>query len=301
MSGPVVALLTEGRFLPPPPPDDWYRLQVQAEDALLADAFQALGAEVRRVDWRHGATAITGADLAIIRATWDYTEAPAAFDAALLAIDGATALLNPLPLVRWNLDKHYLLDLQRSGVAIVPTRVIERGSGETLEGLVAEARGAAICVKPAVSAGARHTWRLTGAVPAEAAATFDALLPTEDWLVQPFQHRVLDEGELSLIVIGGRCTHAVQKRPAPGDFRVQDDFGGTVAPHTPSPGEIAFAEAAVRACPTPPTYARVDAVRAPDGALLLMELELVEPELFLRFNAGAPHALAAAALRAIRR
>jgi glutathione synthase/RimK-type ligase-like ATP-grasp enzyme len=111
-------------------------------------------------------------------------------------------------------------------------------------------------------------------------------------LIQPFQRDVLEGGELSLIVIGGRCTHAVRKRARPGDFRVQDDHGGTVHPHPATPEEIAFAESAVACCPSPPAYARVDAVRDAAGQLRVMELELIEPELFFRFHEPAARALA---------
>jgi glutathione synthase/RimK-type ligase-like ATP-grasp enzyme len=298
MARPAVALLTEGRFLPEPPADDWYRHQVRAEDALLARALTERGANVIRVDWRVDWRTTPTPDLAIIRATWDYTEAPAAFDAALQALDTRTTLLNPLGLVRWNLDKRYLLDLEAAGVPIVPTTVIPRGAPVTLTDLAAVHRGTGVCVKPTVSAGARHTWRLDGPPPPETEALFLSLLPHEDWLLQPFQHHVLTEGELSFVVIGGRCTHAVRKCPAPGDFRVQDDFGGTVSPHLPSPAEVDFAETAVRACPQAPVYARVDAVRGESGELHVMELELVEPELFLRFSPDAAPALADAALRA---
>lgn len=111
-------------------------------------------------------------------------------------------------------------------------------------------------------------------------------------LVQPFQRDVLDDDELSLVVIGGRCTHAVRKRARPGDFRVQDDHGGTVDAHQPTPHEIAFAESAVACCPSPAAYARVDAVRDAAGMLRVMELELIEPELFLRFHEPGARVLA---------
>ena len=112
-------------------------------------------------------------------------------------------------------------------------------------------------------------------------------------LLQPFMHSVAQQGEISLCVIGGQVTHAVRKTPKPGDFRVQDDHGGSVHPYWAEPEEIRFAEKAVAACAVPPQYARVDMVRDPAGRLRLMELELIEPELFLRFNPLAARLLAA--------
>ena len=149
-------------------------------------------------------------------------------------------------------------------------------------------------LKPAVSGAARHTYRLNAANLDAHEAVLLELLREEAMMLQPFRSSLLTQGELSLIVVGGRCTHAVRKIAKAGDFRVQDDHGGTVHPHTPAADEIAFAESAVAACPQAPLYARVDAVRDAAGALSLMELELVEPELFFRFHPPAADALAAA-------
>ena len=192
------------------------------------------------------------------------------------------------------MDKHYLRDLAAHGVNVPVTQFIERGEATTLIEAIAANGWTEAILKPVVSGAARHTYRLN-------AANLDAhepllleLLREEAMMVQPFLGRVMTQGELSLMVIGGRCTHAVRKIAKPGDFRVQDDHGGTVQPHTPSADEIAFAEHAVAACPQAPLYARVDAVRDESWALSLMELELVEPELFFRFHSPAADALAAA-------
>ena len=149
-------------------------------------------------------------------------------------------------------------------------------------------------MKPAVSGAARHTYRLNAANLDAHEAVLRGLLRDEAMMLQPFLGSVLTQGEFSLIVIGGRCTHAVRKIAKAGDFRVQDDHGGTVHPHTPTADEIVFAESAVAACAQAPLYARVDAVRDDAGALSLMELELVEPELFFRFSPPAADALAGA-------
>jgi glutathione synthase/RimK-type ligase-like ATP-grasp enzyme len=121
-----------------------------------------------------------------------------------------------------------------------------------------------------------------------------ALIDAEDVLLQPFLPSILTDGEVSLIVIDGTVTHAVRKVAAAGEFRVQDDHGGRVLAHTPAPDEIAVAEQAIAACRPHPVYARVDLVRMPDGVPAIMELELVEPELFFRFAPHAASRLAAA-------
>ncbi len=192
----------------------------------------------------------------------------------------------------WNLDKHYLADLAAAGVNVVPTHYLGRGCGDSLQSVVAQHRWDEAVFKPVVSGAARATFRFDAGGCAAMEERFARCVATEAMMVQPFQRDVLESGELSLVVIGGRCTHAVRKRARPGDFRVQDDHGGTVHPHTATPEEIRFAESAVACCPTVPAYARVDAVRDAAGRLCVMELELVEPELFFRFHTPAAHALA---------
>jgi glutathione synthase/RimK-type ligase-like ATP-grasp enzyme len=196
--------------------------------------------------------------------------------------------------VRWNVDKHYLRDLAERGLNVPVTRFIERGETTSLREAFAACHWNEVILKPAVSGAARHTYRLNAANLDAHKTVLQELLREESMIIQPFLTSVLTQGELSLIVIGGRCTHAVRKIAKPGDFRVQDDHGGTVHPHTPTADEIAFAESAVAACPQSPLYARVDAVRDASGELSLMELELVEPELFFRFHPPAADALAAA-------
>jgi glutathione synthase/RimK-type ligase-like ATP-grasp enzyme len=175
--------------------------------------------------------------------------------------------VNAAPLVRWNSDKHYLRDLEQRGVRVVPTRYVEAGSRASLAEQVAEL-GGDVVMKPAVSGAARETV-----------------------LLQPFRHEIVEQGEQSLVVIGGRFTHAVRKVARAGDFRVQDDHGGTAHPCDATPDEIVFAERVAAAAPVAPTYARVDFIRTDEGPML-MELELIEPELFFRFEPAAATKLA---------
>ena len=235
----------------------------------------------------------------MFRSTWDYFDRFAEFAPWLERVASLTRLFNSAELVRWNMDKHYLADLAARGVRLPSTHYLERGSRATLRGALAAAGWPEAILKPAISGAARHTYRIRAENVDAHEAVLAELLAAEAMLLQPFQERVMTEGEVSLIVIGGCCTHAVRKIAKPGDFRVQDDHGGTVHPHVASAEEIAFAEQAVAACPAPPIYARVDAVRDHAGALTLMELELIEPELFLRFHPAAAEALAAAIHRHI--
>jgi glutathione synthase/RimK-type ligase-like ATP-grasp enzyme len=255
---------------------------------------EARGLRTRRVAWSNAEFDWKRARAAVFRSTWDYFDRFAEFSAWMDRVAGGLQFFNTPELVRWNVDKHYLRDLAGRGVNVPVTRFIERGQTTTLDEVMAANGWNEAILKPAVSGAARHTYRLNAANLEAHESVLRELLREESMMVQPFLGSVLTQGELSLMVIGGRCTHAVRKIAKPGDFRVQDDHGGTVHPHTPTTDEIAFAEAAVAACPQSPLYARVDAVRDESGELSMMELELVEPELFFRFHPPAADALAAA-------
>ncbi len=238
---------------------------------------------------------------AVFRSTWDYVERFSGFTAFLARAERCTRLVNSAAAVRWNCDKRYLAELARAGIAIPATRFLACGQQATLAELLSATGWREAVIKPAISCGARHTHRIAAASAAVHQAAFSALLAEHTMLVQEFLPSVLAEGELSLMVIGGRFTHAVRKRAKAGDYRVQDDHGGTVTPHAASVEEIDCAERVVAACPLPPVYARVDLVRDHGGGLALMELELIEPELFLRFHPPAAAALARALKEVIAR
>ena len=288
-----VVILTDMRY---EAPDEslWYNAQLLGEERLLLAGLEARGLRTARVAWSNPDFDWSRTPAAVFRSTWDYFERFPEFCAWMQRIEGGTQLFNAPSLVRWNVDKHYLLDLAERGVTAPKTHFIERGETTTLREVVAANQWSEVILKPAVSGAARHTYRLNEANIEAHEAVLRDLLRDEAMMIQPFLSSVLTRGEISLVVIDGRCTHAVRKIAKPGDFRVQDDHGGTVQTHTPTSDEIAFAEHAVTACSQAPIYARVDVVRDDSGALSLMELELVEPELFFRFHPPAADSLAAA-------
>jgi len=288
-----IVILTDERY-EAPDEGHWYVAQLLGEERLLQTGLEARGFRVRRVAWSNPDFDWRRTRAAVIRSTWDYFERFPEFCAWMDRVATQTQLINSQSLVRWNVDKHYLRDLAARGVRVPPTRFTEPGEVTTLREAVAASGWDEVILKPAVSGAARHTYRLNAGNLDEHETLFRGLVASEAMILQPFLGSVLADGEISLIVIEGHCTHAVRKIAKPGDFRVQDDHGGSVHPHTASAEEIAFAEHAVAVCPEPPHYARVDAVRDDTGALSLMELELVEPELFLRFHPPAAAALAAA-------
>jgi glutathione synthase/RimK-type ligase-like ATP-grasp enzyme len=286
-----VALLTESRYERPDRPD-WYVSQVLAEDELLAAAFERRGVSTARVDWARADFPWSSARCALFRTTWDYFHRASEFLAWLDRVSGQTRLINSPAVIRWNMDKHYLADLRDRGVHTVPTHFVEAATSASLPAVLDETGWDEAVLKPVISGAARHTYRIDARNASEHDAVFHELLKAEAVMLQPFQRAIVDSGELSLMVVGGEYTHAVRKVAGPQDFRVQDDHGGTVHPYTPPPDEIRFAEHTVRACNPPPVYARVDMLRDNDGELAVMELELVEPELFMRLHPPAAEALA---------
>ncbi|OQS42538.1 ATP-grasp domain-containing protein [Chromobacterium haemolyticum] len=294
-----VVVLTDSRLLPPDD-SDWYRRQVHHEDGLVLAALQRQGLRARRLAWDDPDMDWAGARCALFRTTWDYFERLPAFSDWLARAAGQTRLFNEIGLIRWNLDKHYLSELQQNAVHTVDTRYIEKGAPQTLRQLLAERGWNDAILKPAVSGAARHTYRVVPANAEMLECAYAELIQQEAMLLQPMQHSVLSQGELSLIVIDGHFSHAIRKTPKSGDFRVQDDHGGQVHPHQADAQEIAFAEAAVRAVPFDVLYARVDVIRDNHGRLAVMELEMIEPELFFRFRPQAAEELAAALARRLR-
>ena len=294
-AAPDLVVLTEPRYLALDESDPYQR-QIRLEENLVIDALAARGLRVARWAWSDPAANWAGVGGALFRSTWDYVEHFPAFMRWLDRAATQTRLFNPAPLIRWNVDKHYLQALAAAGVAGVPTHFVERGATTTLRAVM-DAHGWETAVfKPVVSAGARLTYRVERAGVDVHDARFAACVAAEAMMVQRFEPAIVQSGELSLMVIDGRVTHAVRKCARAGDFRVQDDHGGTVHPHRASADECAFARAAVAACPSLPLYARVDMVRRADGTLHLMELELVEPELFFRHHPPAAVALAEAVI-----
>lgn len=260
-SKPRVLLLTEQQ-LPELIPD---------EQPLIA-AFRAAGCDVRPAVW---SDPVPDADLALIRTTWDYTSRLREFLSALETISKRMTLWNPIETVRWNIDKRYLLELAAAGIAMPATTVCTAGSGATLDQVMQELGSRDLVVKPLVGAGGRDTWRAAPGCDAE----WSAALAARDLLVQRYLPEVTGAGEWSLMFINGTFTHATLKRPAEGEFRVQEDHGGTWTTAVPSASAIRAAEQVLGAVPYDWRYARVDGVMV-DGAFLLMEVELIEPQLF---------------------
>ncbi len=296
-----IALLTDRRYeAPVAAAGDWYLSNILQDDELLIAGLRELGLQAHRIDWSRSNVDWHQFRAAVFRTTWDYFDRFAEFREWLDASSAQTQLLNTLSLVRWNMDKHYLADLEKAGIPVVPTRFVECGDVFKARVFLSKFGCDELVVKPCVSGAARHTYRVTRANADEVEARINPLLVDEAFLIQPFQRDVLENGETSLMVFDGRFTHAIKKLPKRGDFRVQDDHGGTVHQYVPLKEEVAFAERAMTACPSLPIYGRADLIRDNRGELAIMELELIEPELWLRFHPPAAKAFAAAIVKHLR-
>jgi glutathione synthase/RimK-type ligase-like ATP-grasp enzyme len=252
---------------------------ITADDQPLADALRARGVDVTPIPWTElDPYAVLDAPPILLRSTWDYHRVPTMFTSWLGAIeDSGRRMWNPAAAARGNVDKIYLKDLAAAGVAIPKTRWIESIDAEAIERALSEEAWSRAVLKPRIAATAYGTFLVENA----ASLSADDLIPARasGAMLQELIPEVVQRGEVSLVYLGGAFSHAVIKRPQHGDFRVQKDFGGRVEVATPSPAVLAFAANVMSQVPPGCIYARVDVVESIRGPLL-MELELIEPELY---------------------
>ncbi|MGI8508758.1 MAG: ATP-grasp domain-containing protein [Gemmatimonadaceae bacterium] len=279
-----------------------------ADDRILLDELRSRGVAAEPVVW-DAPCDWSQFDAAIIRSCWDSHLKRDAFLAWVAHLtDIGVYLFNSAPLIAWNMDKRYLRELSARGVAVVPTEwagsdasagndLAPQSPAPRLHDVLSINGWAEAVVKPAVSAGAYETWRTTRATAASDQTRLDALLNdhTGVVMIQPFMDEVVEQGEWSLIFVAGSFSHAVLKRPATDDFRVQETHGGSTdavdAPVRLIDDAAAVLSAAAEATgmlPHDVLYARVDGI-VQDDRLVLMELECVEPTLFFEY---APNAAA---------
>ena len=288
-----IALLTDSRYVKPAKVD-LYVQNILDEDKLLINALAERGLQAIRADWADENFAWQEAKVAVFRTTWDYFDRFTEFTRWLDKTRRLTHFVNPYSLIKWNLDKHYLLELQANGVNIPATIFIEPGATTTLAEVIGPTGWPEVILKPAVSGAARHTYRIKAARIADYEKVFQQLTAREAMMVQPFQQSVPDKGEIALMYFNGKYSHAVLKKAKAGDFRVQDDFGGTVHPYKPTAAEIALGEKAISICRPTPVYGRVDILEDNAGNPAIGEVELIEPELWFRMYPPAARLMAAA-------
>ncbi len=278
-----VALLTDHRYTASTAAsDDWYLGNILRDDELLQKALNKLGLTSVRIDWAGDGVDWSAFRCAVFRTTWDYYDRISEFSAWLKTVEQQTLLCNDASIIWWNLDKHYLSDIASKGIPVVPSRFIEIGETIQLSRLLDETGWEEAIIKPCISGSARHTYRVNSENAAAIQNIVQPLLSREAFMLQPFLSDIRTSGEYTLMIIDGQFTHAVRKTPKDGDFRVQDDHGGAVHPCDPTEEQIELAKQTIAVCEPPPVYGRVDMVRGNNGEWVVMELELIEPELWLR-------------------
>lgn len=286
-----VIILTDKRYVNPQNLDNYIQ-NVLDEDNYVKTALENQGLKVARLSWDDTTFDWSTTKYILFRTTWDYFDRFPEFSKWLNTVSKQTTLLNSEKIIRWNIDKHYLQDLQQDGVHICESYFIEKGTQSTLKKLSLKYDLKDFVLKPCISGAARHTYKINSENINEYEETFSSLITEEAMIIQPFQYNIIEKGEISLMVMNGKFTHAVLKIAKSGDFRVQDDFGGSVHNYIPTKEEIAFAENAVKACVETPIYARVDVFTDNNGKLAIAELELIEPELWFRNYPAAADELA---------
>lgn len=281
---PRIALLT------PAAHNEYVRVWGGAFDRLTA-ALSGAGLEVVSMEWPMASEADADAVLPLL--VWGYHQDAADWLAVLDALEAkGVKTLNPVGVLRWNTTKTYLADLEAAGVPVVPTMFVDRADDAVVEVARAELGGATLVVKPQVSGGSHETVKLEPGQPLVGG-------PSGAAMIQPFLPSVSGEGEISLLHFDGVFSHAIGKVARAGDFRVQPQFGSTIGPITPPAGALDVAQAVIAATPGRLTYCRVDLIRHPDGTLRVMELEAIEPDLFLEHAPEAGAVFAAAVARGI--
>lgn len=245
-------------------------------EAALLPAFAAQGLALESLDWRAPIADFHGAAAVLIGTPWDYFDNSGEFLDRLDALEGrGIPVLNPPAVVRWNIAKTYLRELAERGARTIPTLWLEDAGHREIVAAFDQFGTDSLVVKRQIGGGALGQHR------------FFRDDPPEGWrlghpaMIQAFLPAIVEEGEYSLIFIAGAFSHALRKRAADGDYRIQSLFGGREEAFAPSAAERAQAGAVLAACPfPPPLYARIDMVRLPSGELAVMEVELIEPYLY---------------------
>lgn len=263
-------------------------------DKLLFEPLKTLGWIAEEISWRNEKVNWSDFEAVIVRSTWDYQNDLEKFKIVLEKINSVSHLENDLELMRWNMNKNYLFDLEQKGVRIVETIWEKKFNSETALKYFEKLNTDEIIIKPNISANADNTFRLTKEKLYDNISELEKIFEAKEFMVQPFIQNIIDEGEYSLFFFNGGFSHSVLKKPKEKDFRVQEEHGGDIQPIT-APAEIVLvAENIIKKLFTIPLYGRVDLVRTKNNEFALMELELIEPSLYLNKDEKSPFRFAKA-------
>jgi glutathione synthase/RimK-type ligase-like ATP-grasp enzyme len=250
-------------------------------DKLLIEPMKTLGWIAEEISWRNEKVNWNDYDAVIVRSTWDYQNDSEKFISVLEKINNVTHLENDLDLMKWNMNKSYLFDLEQKGVKIVDSIWEKSFNSSLAHEYFYKLNTDEIIIKPNISANADNTFRLTKEKLNDNLQKLEKIFNSREFMVQPFLKNIIDEGEYSLFFFDGKFSHSVLKKPKEKDFRVQEEHGGNIQPIKTPPEIMLIAENIIKKLSTIPLYGRVDLVRTKQNTFALMELELIEPSLYL--------------------
>lgn len=260
---------------------------VANEDDTLLEFLQAKSLKIEKVIWNDPQIDWEKYELALLKSPWDYFDLITDFYDWLAMLKSKNIrLLNPIEVVTWNADKHYLQDIEKAGLNVTPSIFLSKGEQVDLSIYFDQLKSTKLIVKPAVSGGSKNTFKVTAENAQEVGEKINALITIEDFIVQPFLTEIEENGEWSFLFFGGKFSHALLKKAKPGDFRVQHAFGGSIHPQVAPPHLLVSATQYIDQFAKDCLYARVDGTVVNDQ-FLLMELELIEPFLFLNADPAA--------------
>lgn len=253
------------------------REELFEEDRLLIRGFEAQGWKASAVPWTDPTVDWSQFDVALIRSTWDYLDAPRDFLNVLSEIESSScSLYNPLAAVRWNMNKQYLFDLHSWGIPSIPTVSVSSSDIDTTHQLFAENRWRTVILKPTMGLGGAHSYRIALDELGDTITELRVSQPHLQYLVQPYIPNIVSEGEWSFVYFNGQLSHVLLKQPAPDDYRVQGIYGGRIRQAEPAAGDLLQAQMVMDKLPFDVLYARLDFVRV-DDQLAVMEVEFIEP------------------------
>lgn len=279
-----IAILASANLLPGHPDQRVDAFELEEEIGKLRPTFAAFDMDLDVVQWRTAPDCASAYDAVLPLLVWDYYEQnEQEFFSAMAKVCQQTELFNRFDVLKWNADKSYLEDLMKEGAPTIPSITVERATENQVRKAMEKLGADKVVIKPVVGGGA---WRQALYCKTDPFPSKDEL-PPHAALVQPFLKSVQTEGEFSFLYFGGQFSHALVKRPNSGDYRVQSSYGGREETYTPSKEERAQARAVLDVLDYTPLYARVDLIRGDNGQLLLIELEMIEPYLYLSHSEGA--------------
>ncbi|WP_217988292.1 ATP-grasp domain-containing protein [Aliifodinibius salipaludis] len=258
-------------------------------DHLLFKPLKELGWQAEEVSWRNENIDWDSYDAVIIRSPWDYQDDPQTFLKVLEEIEQSEAVLeNSLEIVKWNIDKTYLRDLESRGLEIVPSLWYQKFNSDLFPSIFTDLKSAEIVIKPTISAGADNTFRIHKSNYGIFVNDLKSVFKNRPFLVQPFMDNITAEGEFSVFFFGDIYSHTILKTPKTNDFRVQEEHGGRLTLVEPEEDLLKTARAMRDLIDPEPLYTRADYVRTAENTFALMELELIEPSLYFNMDPESP-------------